>query len=147
MKRFLMLAFVLLCASLSTVAQAPAGGPVEQAVLKLEQQWVDALVKADAGALESLYHEELVYTHSSGSVDTKASYIESIRSGKSKYESIERDDIRVRLYGDTAIVTCHSVIKVNKNTINARYIHVYVKQKGPKGGWRMVAHQTTRLPQ
>lgn len=143
MKRFFTLAVVFLCASLSAVAQAPA----EQAVLKLEQQWVDALVKADVAALETLYHDDLVYTHSSGVVDTKASYIDAIKSGKTKYESFARDDIRVRLHGDTAIVTCRSVIKVNNNTINVRYIHVYMKQKGAKGGWKMVAHQATRLAQ
>jgi ketosteroid isomerase-like protein len=140
MKRFLMLAVVFLCASFGAVAQSPA----EQAVLKVEQQWVDALIKADTAALEALYHDDLVYTHSSGVVDTKATYIDSIKSGKTKYESFDRSEIRVRLHGDAAIVTCRSVIKVNNNTINVRYIHIYVKQKG---GWKMAAHQATRLTQ
>ncbi|MGH9844164.1 MAG: nuclear transport factor 2 family protein [Blastocatellia bacterium] len=140
MKRIFLCAFVFLLLSLAASAQN-AG---EQAILKLEQQWVDALVKADAAALEKIYADDLIYTHSSGTVDTKASYIDSLKTGKAKYESIERDDVKVRFYGDTAIVTCRSVIKVNKNTIPARYIHVYVKQKG---AWRMAAHQTTRLAQ
>ncbi len=140
MKRFFLCAVVFLLLPLAAAAQN-AG---EQAILKLEQQWVDALVKADTAVLEKLYTDDLIYTHSSGTVDSKASYIDSLKTGKSKYESIERDDVKVRLYGDTAIVTCRSVIKVNKNTINARYIHVYVKQKGV---WRMAAHQTTRLAQ
>ena len=142
MKQFFLLAAVFLLVSLSAGAQNKAANPAEQAILKLEQQWVDAVVKADAAALEAIYIDDLIYTHSSGTVDTKASYIDSLKTGKAKYESIERDDIKVRFYGDTAIVPCHSVIKVNKNTINSRYIHVYVKQKG---AWRMAAHQTTRI--
>jgi uncharacterized protein (TIGR02246 family) len=142
MKRFFPLAAIFLLVSLAAGAQNKAANPAEQAILKLEQQWVDAVVKADAAALEKIYTDDLIYTHSSGTVDTKASYIDSLKTGKAKYESIERDDIKVRFYGDTAIVTCHSVIKVNKNTINSRYIHVYVKQKG---AWRMAAHQTTRV--
>ena len=144
MKRFPLLAFVFLCASLFANAQAKVSYPAEQAILKLEEQWVAALVKADTAFLETLYTDDLIYTHSSGTVDTKTSYIDSIKTGKSKYESIERDDIKVRFYGNTAIVTCHSVLKVNKNTINSRYIHVYVKQKG---AWKMAAHQTTRIVQ
>jgi len=140
MKRFFPCVVVFLLLPLSASAQNAA----EQAILKLEQQWVDALVKADTAALEKLYTDDLIYTHSSGTVDTKATYIDSLKTGKAKYESIERDEVKVRFYGDTAIVTCRSVIKVNKNTINARYIHVYVKQKG---AWRMAAHQTTRLAQ
>ena len=140
MQRFFLRATLFLLVPLSMPAQNAA----EQAILKLEQQWVDALVKADTVALEKLYTDDLIYTHSSGTVDTKASYIDSLKTGKAKYESVERDDIKVRFYGDTAIVTCRSVIKVNNNTIPARYIHVYVKQKG---AWRMAAHQTTRLAQ
>jgi uncharacterized protein (TIGR02246 family) len=140
MKRFFLCAAVCLLLPLPAVAQSAA----EAAILKLEQQWVDAVVKADTAMLDKLYTDDMLYTHSSGTVDTKASYIDSLKTSKAKYTSIERDEIRVRLYGATAIVTCRSVIKVNNNTIPARYIHVYVKQKGV---WRMAAHQTTRLTQ
>jgi hypothetical protein len=139
MKRFFMLP-VLLC--LASVAVLGQGKTEEQAVLKLEEQWVAALVKADTAALEKLYADDLVYTHSSGAVDTKAKYIDSLKTGKTKYESLDRDDIKVRMYGTTAIVTCHAIFKVNNNTINLRYVHIYVKEKG---AWKMVMHQATRL--
>lgn len=139
MKRVLLCAVVFLFAALPVAAQ---NNGAQQAVLKLEQQWVDALVKADTAALETIYADDLVYTHSSSVVDTKASYIDSIKTGKTKYQSLERDDIKVRVYGDTAIVNCMAKIKVNGNDISVRYIHVYVKQKG---GWKMAAHQATRI--
>jgi uncharacterized protein (TIGR02246 family) len=142
MRRVLLCAVVFVFAALTASAQNGAGGQAQQAVLKLEQQWVDALVKADAAALNTIYADDLVYTHSSSVVDTKASYIESLTSGKTKYQSLERDEIKVRVYGDTAIVNSRAKIKVNNNDINVRYIHVYVKQKG---GWKMAAHQATRI--
>ncbi len=139
MKRFFMLPVLLFLASVAVLAQGKAE---EQAVLKLEEQWVTALVKADTAVLEKLYADDLVYTHSSGAVDTKATYIDSLKTGKTKYESLNRDDIKVKLYGATALVTCHAIVKVNNNTINLRYVHIYVKEKG---AWRMVMHQATRL--
>ncbi len=143
MKRtFLVIAFIALSAFVAH-AQAPA---VEQAVLQLEKDWVDALVKADTAKLETLYADTLVYTHSSGSVDDKAKYIANMKAGTTKYISIDREDIKANVYGNSAIVTCKATIKLKSNgedrTIIARMIHVYAKLKGR---WQMVAHQTTRL--
>lgn len=119
---------------------------VEAQVLKMEQAWQEALLQSDVAALEKLYADTLIYTHSSGSVDDKPTYIGNIKSGATKYESMTRDEIKVSVYGNTALVTCHWQVYVtsrgNKITTNARYLHVYVKEKS---GWRMVAHQATRI--
>jgi ketosteroid isomerase-like protein len=149
MKRTLLLAVVLVSVSLPTFAQdKKASNGVEQAVLKLEQQWEDALINSDVAALEKIYDDSLTYTHSSGAVDNKSVYVGNIKSGVTKYQSMKRDDIKVSVYGNAALVTCHWEVHVlnrgNKIDTNARYIHVYVKQKD---GWKMVAHQATRIVQ
>ena len=149
MKLSLLLAAVFASASLPAFSQdKKPSNSVEQAVLKLEQQWEDALLKSDVAALERIYDDSLIYTHSSGAVDNKSVYVGNIKSGATKYESMKRDDIKVSVYDDTALVTCHWEVHVlnkgNKIDTNARYIHVYVKQKD---GWKMVAHQSTRIIQ
>jgi len=147
MKRTLPLMVVFASVSMLAFAQEKkASNSVEQVVLKLEQQWEDALIKSDAAALEKLYDDSMIYTHSSGSVDNKSAYISNIKSGTTKYQSMKRDDIKVSVYGNTALVSCHWEVHVlargNKVDTNARYLHVYVKQKD---GWKMVAHQATRI--
>ncbi len=141
MKRILGGLIVMILTAVIANAQS---GKVEQEILKLEQQWEDALVKADVAALEKLYHEKLIYTHSNAAVDSKATYNAKIKSGASKYESIKRDDLKVTVIGDTAIVTAHWLVQAvsggNKVNTDARYIHIYVKEKG---GWKMAAHQST----
>ncbi len=149
MKRTLLLAVVFASVSLPGFTQEKkSSNGVEQSVLKLEQQWEDALIKSDVAALEKIYDDSLIYTHSSGGVDNKSVYVGNIKSGATKYESMKRDDIKVNVYGNTALVTCHWEVHVlargNKIDTNARYIHVYVKQKD---GWKMVAHQATRIAQ
>ena len=146
MKRTLFVIALIALSALAVNAQAPA--KVEQAVLQLEKDWVEALVKADTAKLEMLYADTLVYTHSSAQVDDKAKYIANIKAGGTKYVSIDRNDIKVNLYGDSAVVTCHALIKLKasngeERTVDARMIHVYAKVKGR---WQMVAHQTTKLP-
>lgn len=153
MKRLLWLIATLWLVSASTWAQESkkamkSTNGVEQVVLQLEQNWEDALLKSDTAALEKLYDDSLVYTHSNGSVDDKATYIGNIKSGASKYESLKRDEIKVNVYGNTALVFSHwqvqSLSRGNKVNTNGRYLHVYVKQKD---GWKMVAHQATRIAQ
>lgn len=152
MKRLWLLTVALLVVSAPTWAQenkkAGKSAAIEQAILKLEQEWEDALVKSDVAALDKIYADTLIYTHSSGAVDGKAAYVGNIKSGATKYESMKRDEIKVSVYDDTALVTCHWEVHVtsrgNKIDTNARYLHVYVKQKD---GWKMVAHQATRIVQ
>jgi ketosteroid isomerase-like protein len=146
MKRTLLL-LPLLSLTLALYAQEiKSSSPVEQTVLKLEQQWEDALTHSDTRALGALYDDTLIYTHSNGKVDTKSSYIKAIQSGATRYESMKRDEIKVSVYGQMAVVTCHWDLHVqsqgNKIDMNARYLHVYVHQSE---GWKLVAHQSTRI--
>jgi ketosteroid isomerase-like protein len=147
MKRLLLSLTALVSFVGCALAQANSTAkPQEQGVLKLEQQWEDALTHSDTVALEQLYDDTLVYTHSSGKVDTKASYIRTIKSGATKYESMTRDDIKVNVYQNCAVVTCHWDVHIssqgNKVSLNARYTHVYVQQPD---GWKLVAHESTRV--
>ena len=59
------------------------------AVLALDEARFDAQVAGDKGRLEELLAEELHYTHSNALVDTKASYIDSIISGRVRYRQID----------------------------------------------------------
>jgi len=147
MKKSLFAVTLVTWAVVATLAQEKnASSPLTEAVLGLEQQWEDALTKSDVAALDKLYDTTIVYTHSNGKVDTKTTYIAAIRSGAVKYESMKRDDIKMSLYGHTAVVTCHWTVHVlargNKTDLDARYLHVYVEQPD---GWKLVAHESTKI--
>ena len=123
------------------------GKKAEAAVLQAEKAWIDALVKADTAALETIYADDLIYTHSSAAVDTKASYIANIKSGGTKYHSLDQAEVKTSVYGRAAVVTSKTKIKLTSNGENreffVRMMHVYVRDGE---AWKMVAHQTTRLP-
>jgi ketosteroid isomerase-like protein len=133
----------------SSLAQETAVSDLfSQTVLAAEQRWQDALIQSDTDALAALYDDTLIYTHSTGKVDSKTSYIAAIKSGATRYLSMDRSDIKVTLYDNAAVVTCHWKVQVasrgNKTDMDARYLHVYVKQKG---GWKLAAHESTRIAQ
>lgn len=143
--KHLLLASLLLVA-LHGIATAQ-NNKLEQAITKLEAEWVDALIKVDTAALERLYSDQLTYTHSSGTTDTKAEYIANLKTGRTKYESLVREDVKVRIFGNTVLHTSKTNYKLVNNgqpqSFSVKMLHVWVKEGK---SWRLVAHQTTRLP-
>lgn len=135
-----------LSALLVAAPSQPAAQPSEEAAVRaVEDRRISALVDDDFATLEAIFADDLHYTHSSAVVDDKASYMAALRSGKTKYETIERGPARVVLYGDTALMTGTAVVGLRGRAekLSLRYTLVYVKQRGQ---WRMVAWQSTRRP-
>jgi len=116
-------------------------------ILALEERRYAAMLAADMGALEPLVHEDLIYTHSSGVVDGKASWLESMRSGRTRYKSVKRSDEKVRVHGDAALVTGRATLEVEiggqPKTLQLRYLNVWLKSGG---GWKFAAWQSGALP-
>ena len=121
---------------------------VESQIRQVENRRIQAMVKADTGELNQVLADDLTYTHSSGQVDSKVQLVESLKSGARKYQAIEPEDVKVRVYGDTAIVTgkakLKTVSKGQESNFQVRFTDVYAKKNGH---WQMVAWQSTRLPE
>jgi Domain of unknown function (DUF4440) len=75
-------------------------------VLELEEQRYRAMRGADLASLDRLLDDELTYTHSSGVVDTKATYMAGVRDKVWEYKTIARDNERVIIRGACALVFC-----------------------------------------
>lgn len=133
---------LLLAVALAPVATR-AQSAAETAVRALEERRVKALVEDDYAALEAIFGDDLHYTHSSAVVDDKASFMAALKSGKTKYESLERGPATVRIYGDTALMTGTALVGLRGRTekLSLRYTLLYVKRAGE---WKMVAWQSTR---
>jgi ketosteroid isomerase-like protein len=117
-------------------------------ILALEDVRFKAMVSGDVKLLDELLHEDMIYTHSSAVVDTKASYLEALRGGKTRYKSQKHYEERVRLFGDCALVTGRAEMEAEVNgvhkTLRLRYLDVWAKTSQ---GWKFVAWQSTSLPE
>lgn len=113
---------------------------------RLEDQRYRAMCEADVATLEKLLADSLVYTHSYGGSDSKASYLAGIRGKKWVYRKIERPKEEIQLHGDAAVITGQAKIELlsegKPKTLNSAFTNVWVK--GAKG-WQMVAWQSTPL--
>lgn len=134
---------VLVAISPGSTIAASAEDEIDQA----EQMRVQAIINADMQALNALYADEFFYNRAGGDSVTKAEFLPPFASGEVKVRKVNYEGRKIRVYGDTALVTGtqHNevTIKGEDRTIHVRYLHVWVK-KG--GGWKLVARQATNLP-
>jgi ketosteroid isomerase-like protein len=113
------------------------------AVREVAEGWYNAAVKQDRAALESLLADDLVYTHAGGQVQTKSEYIAAVMKGPPHYESMTYSDMKIRIYGQTAVLTAFADIKLTSQPMfRVRTLHVYVENGGH---WQLVAHESTRV--
>jgi ketosteroid isomerase-like protein len=135
-----------LAAALLGGAAARAAGP-EQAVLDAQDRRVALTIAADVAALGAMMTDDLTYTHSSASVDSKADFLEALRSGKSRYKSLTFEERRVRFHGDTAIVSGTCRVQVTSGgrdlDLRLRFTELYARDGG---AWKMALWQSTRVP-
>ena len=119
----------------------------DKEILALEDKRYAAMCDDDFAALEAMLHDELLYTHSSGLTDTKATWLASLRSGKTKYKSAACSDRKVRLAGDTALVTGRAAIEaeIKGQPRSLRLVFLNAWTKTPKG-WKFIAWHSTPQP-
>jgi ketosteroid isomerase-like protein len=127
-------------------AGAAVGARLEQTLMNLEREWVDALVRRDLGALERIMANDIVGVGTKGEVWSKAQLIADIKSGDYTIESANVSDMTVRVYGTTAIVTGRytdkSKYKGHDSSVIARFVDVYLKRGGR---WQAVSSQETAI--
>lgn len=141
--RWFFLIVVMTALSSSAFAQA---GSVEQQIRDLDRQSREAGVRGDAAFNERILADDYLGINGRGEVTTRAQNITNHKTGAVKYESIEFGDERVRVYGDTAIVTGRSTVKATRDgqdiSGQSRVTRVWVKMNGE---WKLVSHQATRI--
>src|SRR6202140_4453388 len=104
MKRTWMWCLVALLSLGTTMRlQAQTTGGTEKAVAALEQQWVQSQKTNNPDLAAPLLADKFINTGADGKVTDRA---ESLADAKAtKYASAEIDDVKVTVFGDTAIVT------------------------------------------
>ncbi len=116
-------------------------------ILETDRQRIEAMVAAEPTDLECYFTEDLTYTHTNGSVDSKATLIDKIRNGAYDYTSIDSKEIVVKGIADRAAVLIgNAVLGVRTaagKTIEVpiRFTSVYVRDGDD---WKMTAWQSTR---
>ena len=150
--------FVRLFALFVTLGLASAGAAAAQEcsgtitadeAMKAETARYKAQTSNDFAAMEKLFGSDLTYNHSSAATDSKASYIDSKRSGRVKYRKMTpNNDLNTRTYGCLALITGTAVYEVTSagqdRTVPLRFTAIWAKRAS---GAEFVSWQSTGIPQ
>jgi len=142
-----------LAVAVVAVAQAQKDRAVQtseaatQALITVENNWVDALVKSDMTALDSIFADTYVDTDEHSHRGSKQDMFSFLKSGDLKLDSIKLSDMQVQIYGDAAVVVGSSTQAgsflggpVAEKII---FTDTFVKQNGK---WRAVASHRSVAP-
>jgi ketosteroid isomerase-like protein len=142
MHRSLLAGLIAVFAVVTIRAQAPSA--VERDLIKLENDWSTAWQKKDAAFLQKLFADEYLSTASTGAIYSKAQELANVTAPGTSMASFALTDLKVHVYGDTAVVTG---LNTTKSTFNGkddsgayRFTDVFVKRDGR---WQVVATQST----
>ena len=113
---------------------------LEETLIQIEHDWGNALLKADVAAWSRYLGDDWVLTYSDGTLVTKPMALADLKEGALRIESFQLDDVKVRVYGDAAVVTGLITEKSkfrDKDTSGVRrFTDVFVKRDGR---WQAVA--------
>jgi ketosteroid isomerase-like protein len=130
--------------------QAHAGFPHHDGAHKeiegLEQDWRQAQLTNNIPEVDRLLADDYLGITANGTLETKADELARRRTGSLKITQLNLSDIKVRVYGDTAVVTSKADL-VGKNgdrdvSGRYRYTRVYSNRLGQ---WRIVSFEASRI--
>jgi ketosteroid isomerase-like protein len=125
-------------------SHAQQTGGTEKAVAAQEQQWLQAMTTNNPDLLAPLLADKFVNTSGDAKVTGKAETLAETKS--MKWNSAENTDVKVTVFGDTAIATGGFKGKGTDGLgkpldINERWTDTWVKM--PNGQWQCIASQGT----
>jgi hypothetical protein len=143
---------VLVFVPIICVAQAPsapgvpaaAGAADRKQIIQLEKDWAQSFVTMDVSANERIVADDYLGTETDGRRVTKADLIAEFKTGDVLLSNRLEDDVKIRFYGDTAIVNGTESWKRKSDGKTGKWIwtDVFVKRHGK---WQVVASQDLEL--
>lgn len=140
MKRTILIAVMLLVASISSFGQSKD----EQAIRQTLNELMTALSSNDVDTAGRIYADDYVIGLADGSSTTKAQRLAAMKSGDLRYQSLVLDALKIRQYGNAAVANYHvtgkSMTRAGEQTLNSQAMVMLVKN-GDR--WQVVSSQLT----
>jgi hypothetical protein len=150
MKTKLVMTLVMLgtVVAAGTVTAAPQSKADEKAVMDTLELMARATIAKDVATLDKIYGDDVTYSHSNASTQTKIQVLAEIK-GPNVAEFMKFSDTTIRLYGDVAVAK--GIVDLRGGPPGAlldnhlNILWVLVRRAPGPHGWQIVARQTTRI--
>src|SRR5437764_8304505 len=115
-------------------AEIQQASKAQREIEALDRQLNEAIVRADRTFFDRVFAADFTHTTHTGVFRTKTQWMANHQpEAKSPYDSFDTDDLAVRVYGDTAVVTGRSTPKGKDSkgaaiTGQFRFLRVWVRR-------------------
>ncbi len=148
MMRYFLLVIVLILPVIVAGQSNKGANRVEAELMQLERDIGQANIRRDKAFFERVEGDEFIFTDSAGGITTKTEDVASLDKppGEFRLVSYDLDDMKVSVYGKTAVVTGRTTTvsrgKDREITNRSRFTDVFVKRSGR---WQIVAGHASRI--
>ena len=120
---------------------------IEQEFRELDSGWVAAYLQGDTALFDRIWIDGFIHTFPFGQFTDKAQEIANIESGALKLESLSTDGIKVKVYGNTAVMAGRFTMKGRYKAldISGQYNYTNVLGKQQEKCWRIVASHAAHI--
>jgi ketosteroid isomerase-like protein len=123
------------------MSEHPDNFEIEQLLRHMNEEWVTAMTNGDGATLDKIMADDFVFSYPLEG-DDKAQFIGDCVSGDLKVQHIIREQVSVRVFGPTAILTgrdtAHWVYHGREISGQYKILNVYSKRDGE---WKLCAVQ------
>ena len=147
--RLLMVGIFLFAVCSSSLGQmedkASLENNAEQELKRLENEWLNSYLRGDKQTFDRIVADDFTRTDESGKFATKAEEQALVQAPPASVSaSLTNEDMHVRVYGNSAIVTGLIVSRVQGNlSFQSRFTDTFIK-RGAR--WQVVARHYSRVP-
>ena len=119
---------------------------IHKEIEALEHEWQQAVVTNNVGDMDRLLADDYVGISSNGTIENKQQELAQSSAGTVRISRMDITDTRVRVYGDTAVVTSQAQLEGTNGTSDIsghyRYTRVYARRLGQ---WKIVSFEASRV--
>ncbi len=147
MKRMRVILVAAIMAAPLSQARADDKDEKVAAVKKVDRELTEAVIKGDAKEVDRLTSDDYVHTTPHGKIYGKKQILMGMADGRLTFEKIDDSDVKVAIYGDTAVVTGESKMKGKSRSRgdfheDYRWTRIYIRHDGK---WQTVAEHMSRV--
>jgi ketosteroid isomerase-like protein len=119
---------------------------IHKEIEALEQKWREAIISNNVTEMDHLLADDYIGISANGTVETKSQALALRKAGTVRITQLDLNDLHVRVYGDTAVVTSKADLEGTNGQSdisgNYRYTRVYNKRLGE---WKIVSFEASRI--
>ncbi len=120
----------------------PGESQAEQAVLATDRELDRAWNIKDRKALDELWTDDYLFIGWTGEIMNKRERLAAIQSGAFQVQSVESDEVKVRVFKDVAFLTDRERIRTNQGEVTVRSTRAFIFREGR---WQLITAQKTRI--